>query len=114
MWSAPCLGIRSQPRNYCAVARFPEWETGTRPSALTFPHQHTAQRGNKNGLGSLTSRQCRYAPVNVEQSYSPSFEKLLALSLTAFIAILGPFHPIISSFLSSSSSVAMKNFSSSC
>ena len=52
--------------------------------------------------------------ADVEQSYSPSFEKLLALSLIAFIAILGPFHPMISSFLSSSSSVAMKNFSSSC
>ena len=51
---------------------------------------------------------------DVEQGYSPSFEKLLALSLIAFIAILGPFHPMISSFLSSSSSVAMKNFSSSC
>jgi hypothetical protein len=49
-----------------------------------------------------------------EQSYSPSFEKLLAPSWIAFIAILGPFHPMISSFLSSSSSVAMKNFSSSC
>jgi Protein of unknown function (DUF3309) len=49
-----------------------------------------------------------------EQSYLPSFEKLLAPSLIAFIAILGPFQPIISSFLSSSSSVATKNFSSSC
>jgi hypothetical protein len=48
------------------------------------------------------------------QGYSPPFEKLLALSLIAFIAILGPFHPMISSFLASSSSVAMKNFSSSC
>ena len=45
--------------------------------------------------------------------YSPSFEKDLALSLIAFIAILGPFQPIMSNFLSSSSSVAMKNFSSS-
>ena len=55
-----------------------------------------------------------YSGGDVEQGYSPSFEKLLALSLIAFIAILGPFHPMISSFLSSSSSVAMKNFSSSC
>ena len=53
-------------------------------------------------------------PVHVERSYSPSFEKLIALSWIAFIAILGPFQPMISSFLSSSSSVAMKNFSSSC
>ena len=36
--------------------------------------------------------------ADVEQSYSPSFEKLLELSLIAFIAILGPFHPMISSF----------------
>jgi hypothetical protein len=50
----------------------------------------------------------------VEQSYLPSLEKFLALPLIAFIAILGPFQPMISSFLSSSSSVAMKNFSSSC
>jgi len=55
-----------------------------------------------------------YSGADVEQSYSPSFEKPLALYLIAFIAILGPFHPMISSFLSSSSSVAMKNFSSSC
>jgi hypothetical protein len=52
--------------------------------------------------------------AEVEQSYSPSVVKVLALSLIAFIAILGPFHPMMSSFLSSSSSVAMKNFSSSC
>jgi hypothetical protein len=52
--------------------------------------------------------------TNVEQSYLSSLEKLLALSLIAFVAILGPFHPMISSVLSSSSSVAMKNFSSSC
>src|ERR1700719_338764 len=55
-----------------------------------------------------------YSGADVEQSYSQPFEKLLALSLIAFIAILGPFQPMISSFLSSSSSVAMKNFSSSC
>jgi hypothetical protein len=55
-----------------------------------------------------------YSQSDVEQSYSPSFEKFFALSWIAFIAILGPFHPMISSFLSSSSSVAMKNFSSSC
>ena len=83
-----------------------------------------AQEGLSGSLDSLTyaakmawarsPHASRYAPANVEQSYSPSFEKLLALFLTAFIAILGPFHPIISSFLSSSSSVAMKNFSSSC
>jgi hypothetical protein len=47
------------------------------------------------------------------QCYSPSFEKDFALSLIAFIAILGPFQPMMSNFLSSSSSVAMKNFSSS-
>jgi hypothetical protein len=40
---------------------------------------------------------------------TPSFKKLLALSWIAFD--LGPFRPMISSFLSSSSSVAMKNFS---
>jgi hypothetical protein len=55
-----------------------------------------------------------HSQVDVEQSYSTSFKKLLALSWIAFIASLGPFHPMISSFLSSSSSVAMKNFSSSC
>ena len=49
-----------------------------------------------------------------ELGYSPSFKKLFALSLIAFVAILGSVHPITSSFLSSSSSVAMKNFSSSC
>jgi hypothetical protein len=47
------------------------------------------------------------------QYYSSSFERDLELSLIAFIAILGPFHPMICNFLSSSSSVAMKNFSSS-
>jgi hypothetical protein len=47
-------------------------------------------------------------------SYLPSYEKPLTPSLTAFNAILGPFHPMICSFFSSSSSVAMKNFSSSC
>ena len=61
------------------------------------------------------SRGLRAAPPDyVEQGYSPSFENLLAQSLIAFIATLGPFHPMISSFLSSSSSVATKNFSSSC
>ena len=52
--------------------------------------------------------------ADVEQSYLSSLENFLALSLIAFVAILGPFHPMISSVLSSSSSVAMKNFSSSC
>ena len=70
----------------------------------------------KEAEGSRRQRRAQpdYSGADVEQSYSPSFEKLLALSLIAFIAILGPFHPMISSFLSSSSSVAMKNFSSSC
>jgi len=58
--------------------------------------------------------QSDYSRADVERSYAPSFKKLLALSWIAFIAILGPFHPMISSFLSSSSSVAMKNFSSYC
>ena len=68
----------------------------------------------KEGRVREGSGQHDYSGVDVEQNYPPCFEKLLALSLIAFIAILGPFHPMISSFLSSSSSVAMKNFSSSC
>ena len=48
------------------------------------------------------------------EDYLPSFKKVFALSLIAFVAILGPFQPMISSFLSSNSSVAIKNFSSSC
>jgi hypothetical protein len=57
----------------------------------------------------LASRISARSSSPSELGYSP----LLALSLIAFIAILGPFHPMISSFLSSSSSVATKNFSSS-
>jgi hypothetical protein len=62
----------------------------------------------------LASRISARSSSPSELGYSPPFEKLLALSLIAVIAILGPFHPMISSFLSSSSSVATKNFSSSC
>ena len=71
-------------------------------------------RETEGGFAKAAARAPDYSGSDVEQSYSPSFEKLLALSWIAFIAILGPFHPMISSFLSSSSSVAMKNFSSSC
>ena len=46
-------------------------------------------------------------------SYSSSFANDLTPSLIACSATLGPFQPIILSFLSSSSSVAIKNFSSS-
>ena len=45
--------------------------------------------------------------------YSSSFAKDFAASFMACTAALGPFQPIILSFLASSSSVAMKNFSSS-
>jgi NAD(P)-dependent dehydrogenase (short-subunit alcohol dehydrogenase family) len=73
-------------------------------------------RGHSERAGGVREGSGRAPPdfPGVEQSHPPSFEKLLALSLIAFIAVLGPFQPMISSFLSSSSSVAMKNFSSSC
>ena len=45
--------------------------------------------------------------------YSSSFAKDFAASFMACTAAFGPFQPRIFNFLASSSSVAMKNFSSS-
>ena len=41
---------------------------------------------------------CMPASMPHTALHRTSFEKLLALSLIAFIAIFGPFHPMISSF----------------
>jgi hypothetical protein len=50
----------------------------------------------------------------IVSNHLPSFTNDFAATFIARIATFGPFQPMISSFLSSSSSVAMKNFSSSC
>ena len=71
-------------------------------------------RKRRRGSRWLRAASPDYSVAHVEQGYSRSFENLLAQSLIAFIATFGPFHPMISSFLFSSSSVATKNFSSSC
>ena len=96
-----CYSIRWLARRQLSIPRMPPRPGRQGPQAI--PLSRTLARV----LEALSG-------ADVEQSYLPSFEKLLELSLIAFIAILGPFHPMISSFLSSSSSVAMKNFSSSC
>ena len=58
-------------------------------------------------------RQRRNSALRPRRHYLPFFLKDLAASLMACTAALGPFQPMMLSFLSSSSSVALKNFSSS-
>jgi hypothetical protein len=102
-----------QPESKAEIELGSSVDSGTPEEAVVLVRRG---RPAKQAEGSQRRRRARpdYSRSDVEQSYSPSFEKLLAPSWIVFIAILGPFHPMISSFLSSSSSVAMKNFSSSC
>ena len=86
------------------------WQSG--PRAQIEGRERASQR---NGEFQARRGRCARAAAQLSRERGGWFPKAAATrSLIILAAVLAPFRPMISSFLSSSSSVAMKNFSSSC